>query len=199
MNSSDDEGFMRRCIRRGMQACDEGELPIGALIASGSRILAEAANSVRASGRLTAHAEIIAIEAAQGRAGSRFLSGATLYTSLEPCPMCAFLIREAGITRVVYALTSPVMGGLSHWDVLRDKGLSEALPEVFGPVPEVVSGLLASEAERAWRQCHPLIWATMEHRGCISKGAEGQGCEVMAGEPERHHLLRTLGRLSGML
>ena len=64
--------------------------------------------------------------------------------------MCAFAARETRIGRVVFAIKSPMMGGVSKWNVLRDTELSNAMPEVFGPVPEVVAGLLQEEAERIW-------------------------------------------------
>lgn len=64
--------------------------------------------------------------------------------------MCSFAIRETRIGRVVFSIKSPMMGGLSKWNFLRDTEVSRALPEVFGSVPEVIAGLLRQEAEAVW-------------------------------------------------
>ena len=82
----------------------------------------------------------------------------TLYTNVEPCAMCSYCIREAWVGRVVYAIASPVMGGLSKWNILRDVGLSERVPQVFGAVPEVISGVMHQEAQQAWRDWNPLAF-----------------------------------------
>lgn len=65
--------------------------------------------------------------------GTKDLSACTLYTIVEPCAMCSFAIRETRIGRVVFSIKSPMMGGLSKWNVLRGTEASHALPEVFGP------------------------------------------------------------------
>jgi tRNA(adenine34) deaminase len=62
-------------------------------------------------------------------------------------------------------------------DVLRDDGLSNKLPEVFGPPPEIVSGLLSAQAEQVWSQWNPLAWRFMKRRGCFGPTAD---------LPERH-------------
>jgi tRNA(adenine34) deaminase len=82
--------------------------------------------------------------------------------------MCAYCIREAWVSRVVYALDSPVMGGLSKWNVLRDDGLSDRIPEIFGAVPEVVSGVLLHEAQQAWRDWSPFAWEMIKLRGLLT-------------------------------
>ena len=78
---------------------------------------------------------------------------------------------------MVFALSSPVMGGYSKWDVLKDEDLSSKLPEVFGPPPEIVSGLLSAQAEQVWSQWNPLAWWFMKQRGCIGSAED---------PPERH-------------
>jgi tRNA(adenine34) deaminase len=82
--------------------------------------------------------------------------------------MCAYCIREAWVGRVVYALGSPVMGGLSKWNILRDDGLSDRIPEIFGAVPEVVSGVLLHEARQAWREWSPFAWEMIKLRGLLT-------------------------------
>ena len=61
------------------------------------------------------------------------------------------------------------MGGLSKWNVLRDVELSHALPEVFGPVPEVIVGLLREEAEKVWQAWNPVFWAVIKNRGYLGE------------------------------
>ncbi len=66
----------------------------------------------------------------------------TTYSNFEPCAMCSFSIRELKFKRVVFALPSPNMGGYTRWDILQDAGLSA----YCGPLPEVLSGILAERA-----------------------------------------------------
>jgi tRNA(adenine34) deaminase len=103
------------------------------------------------------------------------LRNCTIYSNVEPCPMCSFPIREARISRVVFAIKSPIMGGFSRWNVLRDGELSNVMPEAFAEPPEVVSGLLAREAEAAWNDWNPLIWKIIKYRGCFAGAEESHG------------------------
>ena len=172
--------MMRRCIALSA-APARGDLPIACLICDGEEVLGQGTNAVRQAGDVTRHAEIVALTAAQKDARHRRLKRATLYATVEPCPMCSFALRELGVARVVYALGSPVMGGVSKWNVMRDTGLSDVIPEVFGPVPDVVAGLLAQEAAEVWRTWNPLIWAFIEHRGCFVPGdGDGSGVHMKA-------------------
>ena len=119
---------------------------------------------------ITRHAELAAISEAQKILGRADLSGCTLYSIVEPCAMCSFAVRETSIGRVVFSISSPIMGGLSKWNVLRDVELSHALPEVFGPVPEVVVGLLRQEAEKVWQAWNPIYWAVIKNSGYLGGG-----------------------------
>ncbi|HLN08073.1 MAG TPA: hypothetical protein VK281_03800 [Xanthobacteraceae bacterium] len=76
-------------------------------------------------------------------------------------------IREAGIGRVVFAIGSPVMGGLTRWKLFDDKRLSQAMPSFFRHAPDVVGGLLAGEAEKDWSDWHPLLWRMIKARRCL--------------------------------
>ena len=67
--------------------------------------------------------------------------------------------------RVVYGLSSPHMGGVSKWNILDDRELNEALPEVFAPPPEIVAGYMAEEAENALKEWNPLIGGIIAERG----------------------------------
>jgi tRNA(adenine34) deaminase len=105
--------------------------------------------------------------------------------------MCAYCIREAWVGRVVFALASPVMGGVSRWNILRDDGLSGHIPEVFGAAPEVVSGVLLCEAQEAWREWSPLAWKLIRLHGLLTApSAEDDQIRVRPGHRPSlwHHL-----------
>jgi tRNA(adenine34) deaminase len=190
-----DRPMMARCIELSRMGAAAGELPFGSLIARGADILAESPNCAAREGDVSRHAEIVAIAQARKAAGGARLGDCTLYTTVEPCPMCAFCIREAGVGRVVFALASPVMGGLSRWNVLRDDTLSDGIPFVFGAVPEVVSGVLAEEAAQVWRDWNPVAWQVIKLRGFLVEPT-AEAVQVVPGHRPRpfRHLVRTLFR-----
>ena len=167
-----DRRMMERCITLARTASRQGELPFAAVVCKGEVVIAEAANRVVREGDVTRHAELLAISAAQRKLKSKRLRGCTLYSIVEPCPMCAFPIRETGISRVVFALRSPVMGGFTRWNILGDPRLAQTMPVFFSRPPEVVSGLLVQEAEAAWREWRPVLWALIKMRGCFSSEGE---------------------------
>jgi tRNA(adenine34) deaminase len=163
-----DNAMMARCIELSRIAASKGEYPFGTVIALDGQIVAEGINSTIREGDVTRHAEIVALSHAQKTAGPDRLRRYTLYSNIEPCAMCSYCIREAWVSRVVYALGSPVMGGLSKWNVLRDDGLSDRIPEIYGAVPEVVSGVLLREAQQAWRDWSPFAWEMIKLRGLLT-------------------------------
>ena len=118
------------------------DVPVGAaLIDRSDQLVGKSSNSREASGKLLGHAESnVIIEAWEnGEYGS--LNGFTLISTLEPCLVCAGIIRETGITRVVYGASNPQRGaGGSVYDLLRDKRLGR-------PV-EVVSGIRAEQCQK---------------------------------------------------
>ena len=89
-----DARMMARCIELARAGGKAGEYPFAAIVCRGGVVIAEATNQVASEGDVTRHAEIVAISRAQRTIGSRDLSGCTLYTTVEPCPMCSFPIRE---------------------------------------------------------------------------------------------------------
>jgi tRNA(adenine34) deaminase len=163
-----DKAMMARCVELSRIAVGKTEYPFGTVIARDGQILAEAINHTVRVGDVTRHAEVIALSQAQKVIGREQLRHYTLYTNIEPCAMCAYCIREAWIGRVVYALSSPVMGGFSKWNILRDDDMSGRMPQIFANVPEVVSGVLAAEAQQAWRDWNPLAWQMIKLRGLLT-------------------------------
>ncbi|RAI37906.1 nucleoside deaminase [Rhodoplanes roseus] len=161
-----DDRMMRRAIALGAGG-GRRELPFACVICRDDEVVAEATNAVRREQDVTRHAEIVAMAQARRALGRRSLSGCTLYTTVEPCAMCSFAIRESRIGRVVYGLRSPKMGGHSKWNILDDAELSRAMPEVFGAPPDVRPDVLAADAERGWFAWNPLIWTIIRMRGCF--------------------------------
>jgi tRNA(adenine34) deaminase len=92
---------MRRCIELARRAMESGDTPVGSLIVDGDELVSEGVESVRARHDATAHAEMEALRTAFARRRSRDLTGCTLYTSVEPCIMCAYALRLARISVVV--------------------------------------------------------------------------------------------------
>jgi len=161
--------MMARCVELSRIAVGKGEYPFGTVIALDGKVVAEAINRTIREGDVTRHAEVIALSQAQKTIGRKQLRGCTLYSNIEPCAMCSFCIRETWVNRVVYALHSPVMGGLSKWNILRDDGVADRMPQIFGPVPEVASGVLLREAQQVWQDWNPLAWEMIKLRGLLTE------------------------------
>ncbi len=168
-----DRAMMRRCIALACEAGREGEYPYGAVVCRGGAVVAEGHSSVRRDGDVTRHAEMIAIAQAQKALGTTSLDDCTLYASAEPCVQCAYAIRESRIGRVVFGMRSPLIGGMTRWNVLADAKISQAMSEVFAPPPAVVPDFMAEEVEKALTAADPLVWGIVKMRGLF--GAAGAG------------------------
>ena len=102
-----DEFYMRRALELARRAQDEGEVPIGALVALEGKVIGEGWNRPIAALDPTAHAEIQALRAAALSVKNYRLTGAMLYVTLEPCDMCAGAAFHARIARIVYGAKDP--------------------------------------------------------------------------------------------
>ena len=129
------EHFMRMALDEAEQAFREDEVPIGAVIVCGHRVIAAAHNQREQLHDPTAHAEMIAITQAAEAIQSWRLEGCTLYVTLEPCPMCAGAIVQARIPVVVYGASDPKAGAVrSLFRLLDDPRLNhraEIIPDVL--------------------------------------------------------------------
>jgi tRNA(adenine34) deaminase len=140
-NDGEHEHYIRRCIELAQQAFLTNDTPVGSLIVRGDQVIAESAEAVRARSDVTAHAEIQALRAAFGRLDSRDLTGCTLYTSVEPCVMCAYAIRLARVSAVVSGARPPdVSSTVNGHTVLSDASI---LPSY--PLPLLFRNVLAAE------------------------------------------------------
>lgn len=101
--SDTDNHFMEIALREAVKAFDAGEVPVGCVIVKENKILGKGYNQVKSLKDPTAHAEIIAITAAANSLESEFLTGCTMYSTLEPCVMCAGAIISAKIDQLFFA------------------------------------------------------------------------------------------------
>lgn len=182
--------LMKRCIALARSSVAADEYPFAAVIAHNGIFLCESVNRTREDHDVNHHAEVVTISLAQKLRG-RNLSDCTIYSTIEPCAQCAYAIREAQIGRVVYGLKSPLMGGHSRWAILSDQELSKALPEVFLPAPEIVSGFLQDEVETLFEQWNPLMWRVIKARGIFVRDTRMGGIQT----PSLMRLFARLGRL----
>jgi tRNA(adenine34) deaminase len=106
-----DEFYMGKAIAQAKLAAKKNEIPVGAvIIAPDGKIIARAYNKVEANNCQTGHAEILAIRKACKKIGDWRLNGYSIYVTLEPCLMCAGLIRLSRLEKVVFGASSPIFG-----------------------------------------------------------------------------------------
>jgi tRNA(adenine34) deaminase len=160
-----DRLMMTHCIALSKESGKAGEYPYAAVVCRGGAIVAESINRVAHDRYVTRHAEVVAISLAQKTLRSVSLDDCEIYVNAEPCAFCCYAIRESRIRRVLFGLSSPHMGGVSRWNVLADNILSNVMPDVFAPPPEIVAGFMAMEAEQALVKWNPLIAAVIKRRG----------------------------------
>jgi tRNA(adenine34) deaminase len=133
-----DQGFIREALLEAGEAARIGEVPIGALIVYEGRIIARAHNLKETTGDPTAHAEILVLRNAAQLKEAWRLNGATLYTTLEPCPMCAGAMVLARIGRLVYGASDPKAGSAGTlMNIVQDPRLNHQV--------EITTGVLAEE------------------------------------------------------
>ena len=142
------ERHMRRCIELARQAIESGDTPVGSLIVDADELVSEGVEAVRARHDATAHAEMEALRTAFARRRSRDLTGCTLYTSVEPCIMCAYAIRLARISVVVCGARGADAGqGVSGHIVLTGEGVAPNRPP-----PLVIHDVLVQECQSVRNQ-----------------------------------------------
>ena len=138
-----DEAYMRRALELAERALDEGEVPVGAVLVQDGRVIGEGWNRPIALSDPTAHAEVLALRAAGSSSGQYRLPGASLYVTLEPCPMCAGAILHARISRVVFGAPDPKSGAAgSLMDLLQHQGLNHRVEHQGGILEDECGRLL---------------------------------------------------------
>ncbi len=128
-----DEIFMLAAISEARRALEKGEVPIGAVVVAGDRIVARGHNLVETLSDATAHAEMQALTAAMNAAGGKYLPECTLYVTVEPCVMCAGASAWAQIGCIVYGAADP------------KRGYSTIAANILHPKTKVENGILEAE------------------------------------------------------
>lgn len=131
----DDTYFMKEALRQARLAYDAGEIPIGAVVTWDTKIISRGHNQTEQLNDSTAHAEMIALTAAFNTLGSKYLTEATLYVTVEPCLMCSGALYWSKIGRIVYG-ASDVKNGYK-------KTAGENWP--FHPKTQLTHGILAED------------------------------------------------------
>lgn len=135
-----DEKFMRMAIDEARKAFDKEEVPIGAVVVCGDRVVGRGHNLVETLCDATAHAEMQSITAAASMLGGKYLKGCTLYVTVEPCIMCAGALAWSQIDRIVYGAAD------------SKRGYTTVQGRVLHPKTEVVSGVLQQECENLMKE-----------------------------------------------
>ncbi|MFZ9872926.1 MAG: tRNA adenosine(34) deaminase TadA [Steroidobacteraceae bacterium] len=147
-----DSEFMREALQLAQAAALAGEVPVGAIVVQGERVIGRGSNRPIGGCDPTAHAEIVALRDAAKHLGDYRLGGTTLYVTLEPCIMCAAAVVHARVDRVVFGAWDPKAGGAgSITDVFNIRELNHRV-DVFGGVLAEECGALLSDFFRARRQ-----------------------------------------------
>jgi tRNA(adenine34) deaminase len=134
---------MRRALALAERAEAEGEVPVGALVVRDDRVLGEGWNRPIATHDPTAHAEILALRAAALHVGDYRLGGATLYVTLEPCPMCAAAMAHARVARVVFGAWDPRQGAAgSVFNLVAADAMNHRVDAFGGVLSEECGALL---------------------------------------------------------
>lgn len=133
MNPFSDEYFMKQALVEARIAAEEDEVPVGAVIVCGDRVIARAHNQTERLNDPTAHAEMLAITSATGSLGAKYLTDCRLYVTVEPCVMCAGAIGWSQLSAVIYGTPD------------EKRGFTRYAPHALHPKTEVRSGIMEDE------------------------------------------------------
>ena len=151
-----DEHFMQDAIRQAVKAYEADEVPVGAVIVRNDRVIARAWNQVEMLNDATAHAEMLALTAAEAAVGDWRLNDCTLYVTKEPCPMCAGAIVHCRLARVVFGVSDPKGGAAGGaMNLLKFPTLNHAT--------EITSGVMEAD-------CRSLLQRFFQEKRKSSNG-----------------------------
>lgn len=134
-----DTFYMKQALREAEKALDADEIPVGAVVVCKGQIIARAHNLTERLNDVTAHAEMQAITAAANFLGGKYLTGCTLYVTLEPCVMCAGALRWSQIENLVFGAVD------------EKRGYTQIHENLLHPKTKVKSGLLGEESAEMLR------------------------------------------------
>ena len=136
---------MAEALEEAVAAAKAGEVPVGAVVVAGGRIVGRGRNEREARNDPTAHAEILALQRAATALGTWRLGDTTLYVTLEPCPMCAGALIAGRVGGLVFGAADPKAGACgSLYNLCADPRLNHELPVTPGVLAERASELLSS-------------------------------------------------------
>ena len=139
------EEYMNIAIEEARLAAQQGEVPVGAVLVLDGEVVAQAHNQRETTHDATAHAEVLAIRQACAKLQNWRLTGADLYVTLEPCPMCAGAIVNARIGRVIYGAPDSKAGGVdSLFNIVDNKNLDHRV--------EILSGICETECREVLQE-----------------------------------------------
>jgi tRNA(adenine34) deaminase len=138
-NPFTDEYFMKKALQEAEIAFEKGEIPVGAIIIIDNKVIARGHNLTEMLNDVTAHAEMQAITAAANFLGGKYLTGCTLYVTLEPCQMCAGALYWSQISKIVYGASDENRGFTTMGTQLH-------------PKTTVVRGVLSNEASELMKR-----------------------------------------------
>lgn len=133
---------MEIALEEANKAYEIGEVPIGAIIVHNNKIIAASHNKCIVNSDPTAHAEMLAIRAAAEKLGSNFLTNCDIYSSLEPCAMCAYAISLARIKRLYFGAYDAKSGGVENGVFIFSNKNTHHKPEIYGGIMEEESKIL---------------------------------------------------------
>lgn len=137
---SSDERYMTLALHEAQLAFNQGEVPVGCVIVADGQIIGRGHNLTQLLHDVTAHAEMQAITAASESLNGKYLTGCTLYVTVEPCVMCAGAIGWAQVSRVVFGAPDP------------KRGFQTFAPQALHPKCAVTAGVLADECQALMQQ-----------------------------------------------
>ena len=139
INPFTDEYFMKKALQEAEMAFEKDEIPVGAIIVIDNKVIGRGHNLTEMLVDVTAHAEMQAITAAANFLGGKYLTGCTLYVTLEPCQMCAGALYWSQISKIVYGASD------------ENRGF-EKMGTQLHPKTTVVRGVLANEASELMKR-----------------------------------------------
>jgi tRNA(Arg) A34 adenosine deaminase TadA len=137
--------FMPLALEQAKKAATRGEVPVGAVIVLNGVLLASAGNRTRELNDPTAHAEILAIRDACSKLGVDRLIGASIYVTLEPCPMCAAAISNARIAKLFYGANDKKSGGVCQGPRIFSHSQCHHKPDIYDGISEAECAALLHE------------------------------------------------------
>ena len=136
---------MRQALAAAHEARERGEVPVGTCVVAGEELLAVAGNRTRTDLDPTAHAEVVALRAAAAKSGNYRLTEAVVYSTIEPCVMCAGALIQARVRRLVYGASDERAGAVeSHFRVCETDFLNHRI--------EVTAGVLEAECRELMQE-----------------------------------------------